>query len=67
MDWVQMIFIFLRSLFRSQAERRAELHRKRKTAMSCGNRPGTNRKRKPKRAPRDMYLSPLPIQTGSRI
>ena len=41
----------------AESERRAELHRKRKTAMSCGNRPGTNRKRKPQRIPRERYTS----------
>ena len=46
---------FLFSPADAEAERRAELHRKRKTAMSCGNRPGTNRKRKPKRVPKERY------------
>jgi integrase len=30
-------------------------HAARKTPLSCGNRPGTNRKRRPKRKPRDRY------------
>lgn len=36
----------------AEAERQAAMHAKRETPMSCGNRPGTNRKRKPKRSPR---------------
>ncbi len=39
----------------AEVMRRAEMHRKRRTAMSCGNRPGTNRKRKPKRTPSERY------------
>lgn len=39
----------------SEAKRRAELTCNRKTPLSCGNRPGTNRKAKPKRHPGDMY------------
>ncbi len=30
-------------------------HEARRTPMSCGNRPGTNRKAKPKRLPREKY------------
>lgn len=37
------------------AEQRAEKHAKRETPMSCGNKPGSNRKRKPKREPQDRY------------
>lgn len=37
------------------AEHRAMLHAKRKTPLKYGNRPGTNRKRKPKRTPRERY------------
>ena len=33
----------------SEAKRRAKQHQARKTPLSCGNRPGTNVKRKPKR------------------
>ncbi len=33
----------------SEAKRLAEQHEKRKTPLSCGNRPGTNRKSRPKR------------------
>ncbi|HEV2294221.1 MAG TPA: site-specific integrase [Tepidisphaeraceae bacterium] len=39
----------------AEAERLEALHAKRKTPMSCGNRPGTNRQRAPKRQPRDRY------------
>ena len=40
------------------SERRLEaLHAKRKTPISYGNRPGTNRKRKPKKQPREFYSS----------
>ncbi|HKQ48604.1 MAG TPA: site-specific integrase [Phycisphaerae bacterium] len=35
--------------------RRADLHSIRKTPMSCGNRPGTNRSQRPKRTPGKMY------------
>ena len=37
------------------AERRALLSAARKTPMSCGNIPGSNRRRKPKRQPGDAY------------
>jgi len=39
------------------AEHRAERRRNRKTPESCGNRPGTNRKAKPKRVPGDRYTT----------
>jgi len=39
----------------AETERRVALHANRQTPMSCGNRPGTNRKRKPKRSPRERY------------
>ncbi len=41
----------------ADAERRAELHRQRKTPLSCGNRPGTNVKDDPKRKPGDRYTT----------
>ena len=41
----------------SEAKRRAAQHAARKTPLSCGNRPGTNRKRKPKKQPRDHYTT----------
>ncbi len=39
----------------AESKRRNKQHRRRKTPLSCGNRPGTNRKDKPKRRPRDHY------------
>ena len=36
-------------------EIRAQRHENRKTPMSCGNKPGTNCARKPKKAPTDRY------------
>jgi integrase len=39
----------------ADAENRGELQAGRKTPLSCGNRPGSNRKRRPKRAPGDRY------------
>ncbi len=39
----------------SDAKRRALLHEKRKTPLSYGNRPGTNRARRPKCKPGDCY------------
>ncbi len=41
----------------SEEERRAEAHLRRTTPLSCGNRPGTNRRRNPARPPRDRYDS----------
>jgi len=41
----------------SERRRRAELHNGRVTPMSCGNRPGTNRKRRPKKRPGGCYTS----------
>ena len=43
----------------SEAERLAELHRLRVTPMSCGNRPGTNRKPRPQKEPGDQYTTPV--------
>lgn len=37
------------------ARRRAELSANRKTPLSCGNRPGTNRRQQPKREPGERY------------
>lgn len=42
---------------RSEAERRAAVHARRITPMSCGNAPGSNVKTKPARKPRDRYDS----------
>ena len=39
----------------SERARRAEQHDQRRTPLSCGNRPGTNRKRKPKRGAGQRY------------
>lgn len=39
----------------SDAKRRAARSEKRKTPLLCGNRPGTNRKKKPKLQPTDRY------------
>ena len=39
----------------SEWKRLKEAHAKRKTSLRCGNKPGTNRQRKPKRKPRDQY------------
>ena len=39
----------------SERRRRAQVHAVRKTPMSCGNKPGSNRKRRPKSKPRDRY------------
>ena len=39
----------------AEAERRAAAHANRKTPLSCGNRPGSNRRAKPKRTPQHHY------------
>ena len=39
----------------AEAERRAAGHANRKTPLSCGNRPGSNRRPQPCRKPRDRY------------
>jgi integrase len=39
----------------SEAKRRADVHAARQTPMSCGNVPGSNRRRKPKRQPGERY------------
>lgn len=39
----------------AEAERRDTLHKKRRTPLSCGNRPGTNRRRRPQKTPGDHY------------
>lgn len=39
----------------AEAERLAALHAARRTPLSCGNRPGTNKCRAPKRKPRERY------------
>src|SRR5690606_18558207 len=39
----------------AEDERRAKLFAERVTPLSCGNRPGTNRRRSPKREPGEVY------------
>jgi integrase len=39
----------------SEQERRDKVHQKRRTKMSCGNRPGSNKSLAPKRAPRTSF------------
>ena len=46
---------FMFSPAEAEAQRRARLHENRKTPLSCGNRPGTNRKADPQRKPGDRY------------
>ncbi|MHB9081058.1 MAG: tyrosine-type recombinase/integrase [Pirellulaceae bacterium] len=41
----------------AEKARRESAHANRKTPMSCGNRPGTHRSRKPSRPPRDHYTT----------
>lgn len=41
----------------SEAKRRAEVHTNRKTPLSCGNRPGSNRRRKTKRTVGECYTT----------
>ena len=42
---------------KSEAIRRSKAHSQRATPMSCGNRPGTNRKRSPKRKAGEKYTT----------
>ena len=46
---------YLFSPAESERWRRAELHKRRKTPMSCGNKPGSDRKGTAKRKVRDRY------------
>ena len=39
----------------SEKKRRTRAHAERKTPMSCGNKPGSNRRRRPKRKPQGRY------------
>lgn len=41
----------------SERKRRREQHEQRATPLSCGNRPGTNRKAQPRRKPRESYTT----------
>lgn len=51
----RVIDAFLFSPKEAEQERRTELHARRKTRLSRGNRPGTNRKSKPRRQPGEKY------------
>ncbi|MCY2953781.1 MAG: site-specific integrase [Planctomycetota bacterium] len=51
------LIAFVFSPAEAEAERRAEMHRKRKTPLSCGNVPGSNVKRAPRRRPGDRYTA----------
>lgn len=46
---------YLFSPIEAERERRDLLHTQRKTPMSCGNRPGSNRKKLPQHQPRERY------------
>lgn len=46
---------YLFSPVEAEQERREALHKARKTPLSYGNRPGTNKSESPKRPPRDRY------------
>lgn len=48
---------YLFSAAEADRERRQRLNELRKTPLSCGNRPGTNRKRRPKRTPGERYAA----------
>jgi integrase len=48
---------FLFSPAEAEAERRAAIHAARRTPLSCGNRPGTNRRTAPKRTAGDRYTT----------
>ncbi len=48
---------YLFSPIDAEAERRAKLHAGRKTPLKYGNRPGTNRRRKPKRQPGERFTT----------
>jgi integrase len=46
---------FLFSPAEAEAERREKLHKERKTPLFCGNKPGSNVKRRPRKNPADRY------------
>jgi integrase len=48
---------YLFSPTEAEAERRAGAHRRRRTPLTCGNRPGTNRARSAKRPPQQRYTT----------
>ena len=47
--------VYLFSPAEAEQQRRQDKHKVRRTPMSCGNRPGSNRRRKPTRSPGDHY------------
>ena len=53
----RLVDAFLFSPAEAEAERRAALHAVRRTPLSCGNRPGTNRAPDPKRSAGDCYTT----------
>ena len=48
---------FMFSPAEAEVERRAAIHASRETPLSCGNRPGTNCKRRPSKQPGDCYTT----------
>jgi integrase len=40
----------------SEEKRREEMHTRRRTPLSCGSKPGSNRRKTPKRKPQDRYF-----------
>lgn len=48
---------YIFSPMQSEAERRLALHAARKTSISCGNKPGSNRKARTKRGPTERYTT----------
>jgi integrase len=56
--WLRIdVRAFLFSPAEAEEWRRNQRHSKRKTPLLCGNRPGTNRVRKPRRPPGDRYTA----------
>ncbi len=51
----RQVDVFCFSPAEADAERRAALHARRTTPLSCGNRPGTNRQARPQRKPGAFY------------
>lgn len=48
---------FMFSPAEAEVERRAAMHASRETPLSCGNRPGTNYRRKPRKQPGECYTT----------
>lgn len=48
---------YLFSPTEAEAERRERLHAERQTPLSCGNKPGSNRKQDPRRRPRERFTT----------